>query len=273
MKPMSQLGSRDDHFHRLGLFVLGALPLDEHLAVEEHVAQCPRCQAECDELSEVPAFLSVLSEEDIRMLAEEFAPERDTPPVPKRHPVVDRSAGLVRPAPPSMPTRSSRPGDSPPGRHARPRRSVRDRVAASLPPGGRGRLVVAAIMVTLAVGIGIGTWLQTSGSGPFVPVTFAAAATDGATGASVSIVVTGKGNGAHVEATVGGLRAGVQYQLFAVTVRGETEVATRWIGADGQSTVTADLDRPPQEWAFFTVAQMDGVVVVSVRVTGVTSTP
>ena len=163
---MSQPESHDDHFQlRLGLFVLGALPLDEHLAVEEHVAQCPSCRAECDELSEVPALLSLLSEEDIRTLAEEFAPARgrrgvaaDSPPV----------TALVFSdlSPPSTPHRRPKYDISGPRRQAGRTRGVRRRVAAALPSGGRRRLVLAAIMVTLAAGVGMGAWLQTSGAEP-----------------------------------------------------------------------------------------------------------
>ena len=272
---MSQPGSRDDHFERLGPFVLGALPLDEHLAVEEHVAQCPHCQVVCSELSEGPAILSTLAEEDVRTLRVEFASQRNGRTTTTHPPfaAAERSAAVVRQAPPSMPRRSSRPDGSPPGHRPRHGRSIRNRVAASLPSGARGRVLLASIVVTLALGIGIGTWVQISANGPVVPITLAAAATNEATGASASIVVTGRDNGAHVEAKLGGLQAGVQYELIAASVRGQTEVAARWIGVDGQSTIVADLSRPPNDWAFFTVAELNGTVVVSVRVTAVTSTP
>jgi hypothetical protein len=274
---MSQPGSRDGHVQlRLGVFVLGALPLDEHLAVEEHLAQCALCRAECDELSEVPAFLSLLSEEDVRLLADEFAPlERETAPVPADPPfaAAGPSTGSVRQTPPTIAPRGAKRAGLGPVRPAGVGRGVPRRVAASLSYGGRGRLLVAGIMITLVVGVGIGTWLQASGGATAVPTTLAAAATDRVTGASVSVVVTGRDSGAHVEATLRGLRSGVDYQLLALTVRGETEVVTRWMGSDGQTTVVAELAIVPRDLASFTVTQMDGAAVVSVRVTSDTPTP
>lgn len=62
---MSQLGSCDDEFQlRLGLFALGALRPDEHRAMEAHLTQCGRCQAEHDEFQEVVEVLALLSDED-----------------------------------------------------------------------------------------------------------------------------------------------------------------------------------------------------------------
>ena len=90
---------------------------------------------------------------------------------------------------------------------------------------------------------------------------------------SVAIVGTGRDDGAHVEATLGGLRAGVEYRLFVVTVGGETEFVTQLMEADGRATVAADLKRSPRDLAFFTVTQVDGAVVLSVRVTAAPSTP
>ncbi|MYW00149.1 hypothetical protein GT354_18025, partial [Streptomyces sp. SID3343] len=46
----------------LGAFVLGALDEDEARQVREHVATCPRCRAEYDELAGLPGFLARLTE-------------------------------------------------------------------------------------------------------------------------------------------------------------------------------------------------------------------
>lgn len=65
---------RDEFQLLLGLFVLGALPLDEHLEVDQHLAGCGPCRAECDELGELPGLLSLLSEDDVRGLVPEPEP-------------------------------------------------------------------------------------------------------------------------------------------------------------------------------------------------------
>jgi anti-sigma factor RsiW len=48
----------------LGVFVLGGLRGQEESMVRAHLAGCARCQAECDELGEVPAFLNLLTPEE-----------------------------------------------------------------------------------------------------------------------------------------------------------------------------------------------------------------
>jgi anti-sigma factor RsiW len=109
---MSQPEARDDFQLQLGLFVVGALPLDEHLAVEDHLAQCAACRAECDELSEVPALLSLLSDDGIRTLTDEFSPvDQRRQPVSEDPPFApdSRSAASVRrPQPANRPHRGAR---------------------------------------------------------------------------------------------------------------------------------------------------------------------
>jgi anti-sigma factor RsiW len=48
----------------LGVFVLGGLRGQEESMVSAHLAGCARCQAECDELAEVPALLDLLTPEE-----------------------------------------------------------------------------------------------------------------------------------------------------------------------------------------------------------------
>ena len=280
---MSHTASGDEHVQLwLGLYVLGALSTDEHALVEEHLSRCAQCQTESDELGEVPALLSLLSDEDVRILADEFGTSGPLPAPAVEHagseqPQVGVPA-VVSGSPVRSVTGATRPGGrlapASPGRGSTGRTSTgRD----SPRPGrlgsviGRGRLVLAALMVTLVAGIGIGVWLQGPG-GSLPPSTpLAASATDKVSGAGLSVVVTGRVGGSRVEATATALRAGVQYQLIAVTVHGETEVVAQWVGADGAQAVQGNLDVAPQDLAFFTVTQLDGAVVVSVRFA--TSTP
>jgi anti-sigma factor RsiW len=48
----------------LGVLVLGGLSGQEELLVRTHLAGCPRCQAEYEELAEVPALLDLLTPEE-----------------------------------------------------------------------------------------------------------------------------------------------------------------------------------------------------------------
>jgi anti-sigma factor RsiW len=245
---MSHTASGDEHVRLwLGLYVLGALSTQEHTVVAEHLGRCAQCQAESDELAQVPAFLSLLSDEDVRILADEFG----TPDLPDLPDLVDPV-----PPPPAIP-RSLEPVSFP--------RRLINLTGAARSGTGRGRLVLAALMVTLVAGIGIGVWLQSGSSGPPAATTLAASATDTVSGASLSVVVVGQGAGSQVQATVKSLRVGVQYQLIGVSVRGQTEVVAQWVGSDSSQNVEGKVEVPPQDLAFFTVTQLDGAVVVSVR--------
>jgi Putative zinc-finger len=54
----------------LGVFVLGGLRGQEESMVRTHLAGCARCQAECDELAEVPALLDLLTPEEAAQAGE-----------------------------------------------------------------------------------------------------------------------------------------------------------------------------------------------------------
>jgi anti-sigma factor RsiW len=45
--------------HDVGVFLLGALPPDEHAAFEAHLADCATCRAERDALGDLPALLAL----------------------------------------------------------------------------------------------------------------------------------------------------------------------------------------------------------------------
>ncbi|MEV7966553.1 zf-HC2 domain-containing protein [Sphaerisporangium sp. NPDC088356] len=53
----------------LGAYMLGALDADEMVQVEAHLATCPDCRAELDEISGLSALLARVSEEDIEQAA------------------------------------------------------------------------------------------------------------------------------------------------------------------------------------------------------------
>src|SRR4051794_19113922 len=80
-------GDGDGHMElSLGLYVLGALDDEGVLSVQEHLAQCAQCRAECAELSEVPAALALLSDEDVEALIREFGVPDASPRRPRsRH--------------------------------------------------------------------------------------------------------------------------------------------------------------------------------------------
>jgi hypothetical protein len=123
-----------------------------------------------------------------------------------------------------------------------------------------------AVVVVLSIGVVVGLLLGGGGgpgNGQPVRVTLAATAADPATGASMSVVVISHGNAVTVRATIAGLRAGVRYQLYAVTSDGQTSVVRVWIGAEGAQDVSGDLSVRADRLAFFSVTTTDGAPVVS----------
>jgi hypothetical protein len=238
---MTRPANGDEHVQlQLGLYVLGGLSPDEHLAVTEHLHRCAECRAESIELGEVPAFLSMLTPEDVDQLAREFG---------------SRGAGRSVPAP--RPPTTGRPPSG--GRGvAGPGRPRTNRALT-----GRARFVLSAIAVALVAGIGLGLWLR---PGAPVAVTLAGSDTNTVTGVTMSVTVTGQSGGSHVDATIKGLHPGTEYQLYVVDVHGQTTIVAHWVAGDGPYSYSGDMPAPTDGIAFFTVTQTDGSVVVTVRV-------
>ena len=244
---------------QLGLYVLGGLSSVETEVVEEHLASCAECRTECAELSEVPAFLSLLTREDLRSLAEEFAPrKRDA----------DRSSAVPTPrvragAPPSRPstqTANGRPATHP---QLSGDRGRNPRTASSRHPRHRSRFVLAAVAVALIVGVSIGLGLATRSPGA---ITLAGSDTNAVTGVTISVSVVGLDDGSHVTATVTGLHPGVEYKLYAVNSHGQTQTVARWSAGNKAFAYAGDLQIRAEDLAFFTITELDGQVVITVKV-------
>lgn len=148
------------------------------------------------------------------------------------------------------------PGGPASGARRRPRRP-----SAALV--GAGGLLMA---VALAVGLLIGAQLQTGVPAPPAAVSMSVTGDDIRTGVSLSVFVTGRGEGVSLNATVAGLPNGLKYQLYAVTGEGRTYVVGRWVSSSQVQTVTADLPVPASALAFFTVTRQDGAPVVSAQI-------
>jgi hypothetical protein len=153
-------------------------------------------------------------------------------------------------------------GDAPAPAATRPKLTV-------LPGGRRSRLTrqiklaAAAAAVLVFGGVGLGAWLVAR---PQVLAPVAVVGTNASTGASLSVRIepAPTGNGRQVRAVVVGLKPGTRFQITATTRSGETVVIVRDTAAGGAQTVLGPLTVEPDEITFFTVAQLDGAVVVSV---------
>jgi Putative zinc-finger len=273
---MTQPPNADEHVQlQLGLYVLGALTPEEHIAVDEHLARCAQCSAESEELAEVPPFLALITADDVDELTREPRPPtpfrgRPVRTVPARATAATRAPVTGDPAldGPAGPNGEPDRGTGP-GRPARPTNRPSTPTPAGRPgrrsrgAGSRSRLVLSAIAVALVVGVAIGVWLRSSDP---VPITLAGSDTNTVTGVSMSVTVVGHGDQSHVDASVRGLRSGGQYQLYAVDSHGQTSVVARWVAGVPPYAYSGDLQVSTDDLAFFTVTQSDGAVVVTVRV-------
>ncbi|MDT5024702.1 MAG: hypothetical protein QOE61_1128, partial [Micromonosporaceae bacterium] len=224
-----------------------------------HLASCAECRTECAKLSEVPAFLSLLTQEDVRWMADEFAPrKRDA----------DRSAAVPTPrvrtgAPPSRPPTQT--ANARPATHPQPSgdRGRNPRAAKSDLPRHRSRFALAAVALALIVGVSVGLGLATRSP---AAITLAGSDTNAVTGVTTSVSVVGLDNGSHVTATVKGLHPGVEYKLFAVDSHGQTQTVVRWSAENKAFAYAGDVQIRAEDLAFFTITELDGQVVITVKV-------
>jgi hypothetical protein len=266
---MSHTSLGDGHVQlSLGLYVMGTLPKSERVAVKAHLSECAQCRDECIELTEMPSLLAMLTDANIQTLGQlGAAPE--SPPRPGLGTSSPNSGSPRSPSPNRLRSAPARPP-----RHATAAADAGGRGPkdgsgpAATSARGRGRrvLVVAAavIAVIVASALGISTWVESSEQS--INTTLTADATDPGTGASLSVVVNPEAGGARVQATVYGLRPGQEYQLFGVSVDGQTQVVSHWTGTAEANTVVGHVTGAPNRLAFVTVALLDGTPVVSVRV-------
>lgn len=128
----------------------------------------------------------------------------------------------------------------------------------------RSRVVLAALAVTLVVGVGIGSWLAARAP---VDIQLAGTQSDSQTGLSVSVTVVPTEGGAHVDATVRGLVEGEAYRLYAVGDRGDTEVAAAWVAAGPVQGVAGEITITTDRLTAVTLTRADDTVLLTVRLT------
>jgi anti-sigma factor RsiW len=254
----------DPHLREsLGLYLLGALSGEEREAVERHLAGCLPCCVEANELGAAVDALALLPQRDVHELIAECGIDESDAAVPARvGPVVSRGART--------------------GRTARLRRAaLRRSVGEPHAPvkrwaGSRRRawtIGACVLAVVLTAGVALGFALASGSDGGRQPagITLAATATaaDRASGATLSVFVTGDERHTDIRAVVSGLQDGQSYQLFVVTSRGRTIVVSQWPGSNRVREITGWVQAPADTLVFFTVATLGGSPVVSAYLSGV----
>ena len=211
----------------LGAYVLGALDAGESFDVRQHLAVCPGCRLEHDELAVVPAFLALVSSAEAEAVCAASAPAAAAPPA--------SCTPLVRLR-----------------RHGRRRRSSRGRMAA----------VVAG--AALLAGIGT-TWVvSTTGGGRGAPA-HVASATDNTTGVGASVAVQPVAWGSRLTLDLHNAPPGSTCSLIAIGRHGERQVTASWTAKyRGNLTIPGATAMQPSDISRFDVETVDGHRLVSV---------
>ncbi|MET8233655.1 zf-HC2 domain-containing protein [Micromonospora sp. NPDC005298] len=245
---MPDLPALGDHVtDLLGPHYMGVLDPADSDAVDRHLRDCTQCRAAAREVCEVVAALALLSDD----MAVEGAPPvtRSAAPPARRG-----GSGTVRPA-------DGRPVSAGARRQPRPRRQRLALVRAGL-----------ALAVVLFVGFGALFVLDqvTDEAGQEV-VTVAASASEPRTGATASVFASETDSGVHVRVTATGLRAGTGYQLYAVTLDGQTREIASWTSTDTVQEASGDLPVALGDLAFVTISGASGAPSVTVHLPRATS--
>jgi anti-sigma factor RsiW len=172
----------------LATYVMGALTPQERDVVEAHLATCPECVAELDQLTNLPLFLDLVSGEEVAQMGSGTA-------VPDAG-FVDRVVAAAV---------SER-------RHAKRRRWLAS--------------VAAAVVLIAGSSVGAVALSSTGSSNTAHAAVFDK--TDPTTGAWARIAVQQKGWGASLDLTLTGVPAGEHCRLVAVGRDGTTDVAAAW---------------------------------------------
>ncbi|MFJ6167497.1 zf-HC2 domain-containing protein [Micromonospora orduensis] len=245
---MPDLPALGDHVtDLLGPHYMGALDPADSDAVDRHLRDCAQCRVTAREVCDVVAALALLSDD---VAVEEASPvTRPAAPAARRG-----GSGTVRPA-------GGRPVSAGPGRQPRPRRQRLALVRAGL-----------ALAVVLFVGFGALFVLDqvSDEAGPEV-VTVAASGSEPRTGATASVFASETDSGVHVRVTVTGLRAGTGYQLYAVTLDGQTREIASWTSTETVQEVSGDLPVALSDLAFVTISVANGAPSVTVHLPRATS--
>jgi hypothetical protein len=225
---------------RLALYLLGVLDGAEQEAFEEHLANCWTCLNEAAAVGPSVSGLAGLDDVDWEQPAapEVAAPDKDKASRERG----ERPGGSVGP-------RGVRPGGARPSSARRGSRHGRVAIWA-------GAAVVVIVLASGGAAV-VNGWsasddrvLTASGEAPGY-------------GASLSVSVTGSDDGSTIRITAIGLRPGISYRLFAVTLDGATHEVRGWTASAGPQEVTGETSLAIDDLAFITVSQVDGAAVVT----------
>lgn len=211
----------------LGVYLLGALDADERAAVEAHLAVCPDCRNQLDDLAGIPPVLGRLSLDDV--MADVMA----VPPAPPED-LYERVAA-----------------------QARAERDHVDEVAVRR--NRHRRLLAAAAAVVMLAGAGIGLFAATrshqtvfrTASGPV----------------HMDVTLASAHSGTTLAVSVSGLPVDEHCRLIAISDSGARDVAGRWDATySGRAQETGSTSIPRADLARLVLLGDHGEQLAAVNV-------
>lgn len=263
----------------LGVYVLGAIDPAERALVDAHLATCEACQAELDDLADLPALLAMIPAEEALTLADGLPGDllfTGVPPVP----ALADLPGIPPATPMTVELDGSGPATEPSGQHQpgppQPGGGDPERLAPvlDLTASRRRRLlarvgaVAAAAAVVGAASFG-GVRLAASpapapGSASAHPNGLARGGWDTATGGAGQVLATidyrPMGWGIQLEARVVHIPAGTTCQMWVIKSDGTRVDAGSWItdNDEGQVWYPASAAAPEADVKAFVISVSGG---------------
>lgn len=213
----------------LGAYVLGTLEPAEQQMVKRHLASCPACTAEADELAAVVPILAAVSGDEV--LSEAPSPN-----------LFARVVSAIDSPTPAAPTSPASPAP------------------ASAGHTSRRWLLAAAASVVILAGAGTAIGVSLGSSHP-------ASTTASASSADVHVRVTARdaATGTLLDLTVGGLPRNEHCHLVASAADGSRHDAGSWNATyDGQAQLTESTDVPRAQLRRLTLYGSAGQRLVTV---------
>jgi hypothetical protein len=177
--------------HLLGAYVVGALEEGERDAVRRHLAVCPGCRREYDELAALPEYLGALTIEEVERGPVHAAPE-----------MLDRLLAQVSAE-----------------RAAGRRRRLVSLIAAA---------AAVFVLAVAAVGFGVGSLSGGGSDSPSQPSAVRLVGGDARTATHAVVQLQPKAWGTAMKLTLSGVPGGRRCELIAVSDDGVREVAASW---------------------------------------------
>jgi anti-sigma factor RsiW len=231
----------------IGAYIVGALGGPARARVSRHLAACPGCQADYDELAPVRAWLSRLT-----LDARRPEPGRaGQPEGPADASLPESPLPQARPDPAPVPCSRREPGIS-------PRAQPAGRLGAIRPSPRRRPLAAGVSLAAAAAFLAV---LVISG-----PSARSFRAVDSATGVSGRAQLHGTPVGTQIDLTASGLPGGERCILVAVA-RGGADIAGTWDATyDGSARIAGTSAFPANQLTALRIESDTGLLLLSIRV-------